>query len=95
MSESSDNLLAFLLGAVVGAAAALLLAPEKGEVTRKKIKKSFDELQERGEGMYEEAEKTIEKKAKEIAKLAKNQAEAVKEAFAEGKDAYLKEVKKG
>jgi gas vesicle protein len=94
MSNSSDTLLAFLVGATMGGIAALLLAPEKGEVTRKKIKKSVAELQERGEGVYEEAEKALEKKAQEMVKIAKHQADAVKEAISEGKGAYLKELKK-
>lgn len=38
-------LYAFLGGAIVGAGAALLLAPEKGETTRRKIKEI---LQKRG-----------------------------------------------
>lgn len=94
MSNTSDTLLAFLVGATVGGIAALLLAPEKGEVTRKKIKEGFNELQKRGEDVYEEMEKSVEDKAKELARLAKAQGDAVKEAFAEGKNAYLKEIKK-
>jgi len=94
MSSSSDTLLAFLVGATVGGIAALLLAPDKGEVTRKKLNKSIGELQKRGESVYEDAEKAIDKKAEELKKLAKGQVEAVKEALAEGKGAYLKELKK-
>jgi gas vesicle protein len=94
MSNTSDTLLAFLVGATVGGIAALLLAPDKGEVTRKKIQKTFHDLQERGEGAYQELEKSIEGKAKELAQLAKAQGDAVKGAFAEGKSTYLKEIKK-
>jgi len=95
MGSSGDRLLAFLAGAAVGGIAALLLAPEKGEVTRKKIRKMFEELQERGEDACGETGKALEGKAKELAKLAKSQTGAIKEAFAEGKEAYLKELKKG
>ncbi len=38
----TDTFFAFIGGAIVGAAAALLLAPESGEETRKKIKESID-----------------------------------------------------
>ena len=94
MSSSSDTLLAFLVGATMGGIAALLLAPDKGKVTRKKINKSIAELQKRGENVYGDAEKAIDKKTDDIKKLAKGQVGAVKEAIAEGKDAYLKELKK-
>ena len=94
MSSSSDTLLAFLVGATMGGVAALLLAPDKGEVTRKKLNKGIAELQKRGEGVYEDADKAIDKKTDEIKKLAKGQVEAVREAIAEGKGAYVKELKK-
>ncbi len=38
----SDNLFSFLGGVLVGAAVAILFAPESGEETRKKIKGTFD-----------------------------------------------------
>ena len=38
----TDNILTFLGGALVGAAVAILFAPESGEETRKKIKDTFD-----------------------------------------------------
>ncbi len=37
-----DTLLAFIGGAILGAAAAVLLAPDSGENTRKKIKEGLD-----------------------------------------------------
>lgn len=38
----SENLFTFLGGALVGAALAILFAPDSGEETRKKIKDTFD-----------------------------------------------------
>lgn len=38
MSKSSNILAAFVLGAAVGAAVGLLLAPEKGSETRRKLR---------------------------------------------------------
>ena len=38
----TDNLFTFLGGMLVGAAVAILFAPESGEETRKKIKDTFD-----------------------------------------------------
>ncbi len=37
-----DNLFAFIGGAILGAAAAILFAPDAGDETRKKIKDTFD-----------------------------------------------------
>ncbi|MBO7248689.1 MAG: YtxH domain-containing protein [Bacteroidales bacterium] len=37
-----DTLLAFIGGAIVGAAAAILFAPDAGTETRKKIKETLD-----------------------------------------------------
>ena len=39
----SDNLLAFVGGAILGAVAAILLAPDSGTNTRAKIKEKADE----------------------------------------------------
>lgn len=57
--QRNDNaLLAFLLGAAVGAGVALLLAPQSGEETRKKIgegaKRLGDEVDHRIKGVKEE-----------------------------------------
>jgi len=37
-----DNLLAFISGAVIGAAAAILFAPSSGKETREKLKDNID-----------------------------------------------------
>jgi gas vesicle protein len=48
MSKSTDTVLAFMLGAVTGGVIALLMAPEKGEVTRKKIREGASGLVGKG-----------------------------------------------
>lgn len=37
-----DTVLAFIGGAIIGAAAAILFAPDSGDKTRKKIKDAFE-----------------------------------------------------
>lgn len=54
MKDFSKVMLSFIVGALAGAAAGILLAPDKGENTRKKIKDSIDDLSEK-------AKKTVNK----------------------------------
>jgi len=74
MSERSDFsvVAAFLLGGILGAAAGVLFAPEKGEVTREKIKDwagdKWDEGKENLEDLKESIEKKLAKKKKELGK---------------------------
>lgn len=56
----------FLGGAVVGAAAALLLAPEKGEDLRKRIRKAIDRLGVKICESEEELEAIVDELAEEI-----------------------------
>ena len=82
--EPSNVLVAFLVGAVAGSVAALLLAPASGAETRKKL----------AEGLRKAKDKALDglENAKEYAQTHKD---ALKEAYQEGKDAYQKSLKKG
>ena len=71
MEESNNNLGWFLAGAVIGAAAALLLAPNSGKDTRKYLSKtskdsreameaSGRELMDRGKELYERGKQIAE-----------------------------------
>ena len=44
MGNSSNTFMAFLAGAAAGAVAALLLAPDRGDVTREKLSRQADQL---------------------------------------------------
>jgi gas vesicle protein len=105
MSKSTDTALAFLLGAVTGGVIALLLAPEKGEVTRRKIREGAGDLygkgkdfagdtSDRARGAAHEAGEWVKEKASDAATVARTQVEAVKSAVAEGKEAYRRELEK-
>ena len=82
--ETSNVLVAFLVGAVAGGVTALLFAPASGAETRKKL----------AEGLRKAKDKAVDslESAKEYAETHK---EALKQAYQEGKEAYQKSLKKG
>ncbi|MEA3450904.1 MAG: YtxH domain-containing protein [Bacteroidota bacterium] len=52
----------FLFGFLVGAAVGLLLAPEKGESTRKLVGEAIEEYADKGKNLYNEKKKEFKKK---------------------------------
>jgi gas vesicle protein len=72
MSQDSagDFLAGFLIGAVVGAAAALLLAPQSGQETRTRIRETGLELRDKAEELSAEARREAERLAEEATKKA-------------------------
>lgn len=58
--KSVDFLAGFFVGALVGAAAALLLAPQSGEETRAFIREKGIELQERSAEMSADAQAKLQ-----------------------------------
>lgn len=95
---AGDFLAGFLVGTLVGAAAALLFAPQSGEETRTLIRDRGIEIKERAEVLSTEARKRAEElqeqakgRAEEVSGLAKERAQdlqtRVKQAVEEGKAA--------
>lgn len=104
-NDSSTSLVAFLLGAVTGGIAALLLAPTSGRELREKIGEGAQSARTTAvDTARQTREKVTEKygegteKARELAANAREGAEsrgkAVKEAFKEGKAVYERELSK-
>ncbi|HOW27549.1 MAG TPA: YtxH domain-containing protein [Elusimicrobiota bacterium] len=63
---ASSLFLAFLVGGMVGAALGLLLAPQSGKDTRKKIKKWAEDLEDQGEEWIEKGKEVLEEKADRV-----------------------------
>lgn len=83
---------AFVLGGIVGAGVALLLAPQSGTETRRKMEELVDDVKEKAAdyaGMAKEKVVSTVDKAKELYKEKKVAVSAAVEA---GKEAYEKEV---
>jgi len=81
--ETTNVLIAFAAGAVAGGVVALLFAPASGKETRQKIKETIRKAKDKALDEIEQA--------KEFAGTRK---EALKEAYAEGKEAYQRTLKK-
>lgn len=97
-TSGGEFIAGFLVGALVGAAAALLLAPQSGEQTRTLIRERGIELGQRADELTVEARRRAEElqaeaveRAKKVQTQAKEQAEklqdTVKQAVQEGKAA--------
>jgi gas vesicle protein len=87
-------LLSFLLGGVVGAGLALLLAPQSGSETRRKIRELADDVKEHTAGYMDEARSKVTGSLEKGKGLYEEQKSAIAAAFDAGRDAYDKEVHK-
>lgn len=66
MDNGSKIIAAFLAGAAAGASLGLLLAPEKGSETRKKLVDTFDDLTEKANEQYNKYKKAFVKEDKPV-----------------------------
>lgn len=82
-SNSTNTIVALLAGAVVGAGLGLLFAPDKGSVTRKKIKKKFNEGKE---GVSEKYDDLIDTLKSSVSKVEKQFEESLDDLVASGKE---------
>ena len=80
MSErnGSDMVGGFLLGAIVGAGLALMLAPATGEDTRRKIKDRLEGLRDMAGDRIGEAKDTLRKGGRHLADAVKEGADTVR-----------------
>jgi gas vesicle protein len=93
-SGAGTIVLAFLAGAAIGGAIALLTAPRSGRETREKIRGGADDLRERLNTIVAEAEAKIRQTVAEGSSTLHEKQEALKAAVEAGKDAYAKEQAK-
>ena len=94
MNKHQEVLVAFAVGAATGVVAALLFAPEKGEVTQKRLKEGAADLYKKGGHLVKEARVTVQGKAHELGGAMKHQVNAVREAIDEGKEVYHRELER-
>jgi gas vesicle protein len=91
---SGSLLLSFLLGGVVGAGLALLIAPQAGEETRRKIKELADDIKDKTNEYISETKEKVAAVADEGRGYYDEKKSLLKSAIDAGKDAYEKEKEK-
>jgi gas vesicle protein len=92
--NSGSVLLAFLLGGIVGAGIALLVAPQSGAETRRKIKEMSDEAQKKADEFAATAKGRVTETVDKAKGYYAEKKSAINSAVEAGKKAYEKEVKK-
>lgn len=87
MTTNKNSTLAFVMGAALGGAVALLLAPDKGTVTRQRIRAGGARIVSK----VDHARTSVEDAGHAIGNATRQQAGAVGEAFAAAKETYVRE----
>jgi len=82
--NSGSLLLGFALGAIVGAAVALLYAPAAGEETRRKLARRARETQERAGEVARQGREFVDRQRENLSEAV----ERGREIFEEGREAY-------
>lgn len=84
-------LLSFLLGGLVGAGFALLLAPQSGRETRQKIRELSGEAKEKAKGYVEDIKGKITTSIDKGKEFIEEKKTMISSAIEAGKEAYEKE----
>lgn len=85
----------FFWGAAIGALLGVIFAPDKGEETRKKIKKVAKEYEQKGEEVVEKAKEKYEEikvKAEPFVEKTKEKINSVKNKIEENKEPFLNKI---
>lgn len=93
-NNGRETVLAFLLGAVAGGVTALLLAPDRGSETRRRLRTGARDLKdtasEKGRRLVDATQAGVD----HVTESTRAQLGAVRGAVAEGREAYRREVSK-
>jgi len=83
-------LLSFILGGLIGAAVALLIAPKSGRQTREQIRDMAQDAKERAEDYYEGAMDKISTAVQKGTEVLQQKKEEMESAIARAKKSYQK-----
>jgi len=84
----------FFVGALIGGATALLMAPQSGEETRTQIREKSIELKDKAEATYQDALKRLETTTEDIRKRTEEITVKVDQVIAQGKQELTRLGKK-
>lgn len=93
-SNNNHSVAAFMIGATLGAAAALLFAPDSGLNTRDKIKTRFGKMKQKGFELIDNVGSKIRSGTDQVRGEVDRQVSSVRSAVNEGKTAYNRELGK-
>lgn len=91
---TSSMLLAFVIGGIVGAGLALLMAPQSGRETRQKIKELTDEAKEKAVDYIGRVKEKVTTTAQHGKEFVEEKKSLLATAIEAGKEAYQKEKEK-
>ena len=89
--EKGGNLGSFLLGALLGAGVALLLAPRSGAETQEKLKEQAKKLKGVAERQVRDAQKSIEERLDVAREDVRSRIESIRDAVEQGRVAAREE----
>jgi len=92
--NAGSVLLSFLLGGMVGAGLALLLAPQSGQETRRRIKEFTDDAKSKAEEYTSHAKERVASSIEKGRDIFEEKKSAIAQAIEAGKEAYEREVHK-
>jgi gas vesicle protein len=92
--NSGSVLLSFLLGGMVGAGLALLLAPQAGTETRRRIREFADDVKGKASDYVDNTKESMSSIIEKGKHVYEDRKSAIAAAFEAGKEAYEKEAHK-
>ncbi len=93
-NHASSILFSFLLGGIVGAGLALLLAPQTGAGTRRKLSDVSGELREKADEFIDQAKTSVDSAVHKGRDIVEEKKSVIASAIEAGKEAFKKEKEK-
>lgn len=94
-SSASSIMFSFLLGGIVGAGLALLLAPQSGAETRRRITEASEDLKHKADDLAKQARSSVESAIDRGKEVFEEKKSTVVSAIDAGREAFHREKDKG